>query len=57
LALWRQLDKELAETTSEKTIRYDIPEKYNSFWVYGDDDGKSHQVQSYIEVKIKEKTN
>lgn len=46
LALWRQFVKDISglDPNAESTLKYDIPEKYNTFWVYGDDDGKHNQV-------------
>lgn len=51
LALWNRIQSDVNEQSiqKQKSFKYDIPEKYNSFCT--DEDRESNQIQSYIEVK------
>lgn len=57
LALWNTISKDIeefskSESKSDKTFKYDIPAKYNSFVVY--DDGENfEQTRAYIEIAFK----
>lgn len=51
LALHETIVNDLKDHSS-KLLRYDIPEKHNQFWVYGDKD-ETHQVEAYIEIQVK----
>lgn len=44
--------KEIKEYSST-TIKHNIPEKHNTFWVYGEKDG-THQLEAYISIEVKE---
>ena len=52
LALYKTIVKDLEDHETRKVLHYGIPEEYNGFWVYGEDDGSIKQIDAYIEIVI-----
>ena len=52
LALYKTIVKDLEDRETRKVLHYGIPEEYNGFWVYGEDDGSIKQIDAYIEIVI-----
>lgn len=52
LALHETIVDDLKDA-SNTNIKYDIPEKFNTFWVYGEKD-KTRQVDAFISIEAKD---
>lgn len=58
LGIWNTAKKEIEEFTKslneDKIFHYEIPEDYNQFYVYDDEnEARSKQIQGYVEVSFK----
>lgn len=55
LAMYNAILTDLNEVKGNKTLHYDIPEKYNRFTRYENDEDEklSKQLEAYIEIEVK----